>query len=63
MSNETRKVDLVGIIFEQLSCGFEPDYGILIEAEELGIDVEAIRNEVDELYPTELQDEDELDFY
>lgn len=62
MSNETRKVDLVGLIFEQLSCGFEPDYGILIEAEKLGIDIIAIRNEVDELYPLELEDEQDLEF-
>lgn len=61
MSNETRQVDLVGIIFDQLTWGFEPDVYLLAEAEDLDINVQEIRNKVNELYGEE-DDYAELDF-
>lgn len=62
MSNETKAVDLAARIFEMLTLGYEPDVELVEEAESIGVSVEAIRQKVDELYPTELQDDEELDF-
>lgn len=62
MSNETKAVDLAARIFEMLTLGYEPDSELIDEAESVGVSVEAIRQKVEELYPTELQDEEELDF-
>lgn len=46
----TRAVEVAGAIFECLSCGMEPGYNLLSDAEELGLSVEAIREKVDELF-------------
>lgn len=46
----TRAVEVAGAIFESISCGMEPGYNLLSEAEELGLSVEAIREKVEELF-------------
>ncbi|MGL6086629.1 MAG: hypothetical protein ACRC29_12020 [Enterobacterales bacterium] len=46
----TRAVETAEAIFEALSCGMEPAYTLLADAEELGLSVEAIREKVEELY-------------
>lgn len=54
----TRAVEVAEAIFESYSCGMTPPYTILVEAEELGLSIEAIQEKVDELYGT---DEEETD--
>lgn len=49
----TRAVEVAEAIFESLSCGMEPDYTMLADAEELGLSVEAIREKVQELFGDE----------
>lgn len=49
----TRAVEVAGAIFESLSCGMEPGYTLLADAEELGLSVEAIREKVEELFGDE----------
>ncbi|UQK57869.1 hypothetical protein Kp7_29 [Klebsiella phage Kp7] len=46
----TRAVEVAEAIFESLSCGMEPGYNLLADAEELGLSVEAIREKVEELF-------------
>lgn len=46
----TRAVEVAEAIFESLSCGMEPAYTVLADAEELGLNVEAIREKVEELF-------------
>lgn len=46
----TRAVEVAEVIFESLSCGMEPGYNLLADAEELGLSVEAIREKVEELF-------------
>lgn len=46
----TRAVEIAEAIFESLSCGMEPGYNLLADAEELGLSVEAIREKVEELF-------------
>lgn len=46
----TRAVEVAEAIFESLSCGMEPGYNLLADAEELGLSVEAIREKVEEIY-------------
>ena len=46
----TRAVEVAEAIFEILSCGMEPGYNLLADAEELGLSVEAIREKVEELF-------------
>lgn len=46
----TRAVEVAEAIFESLSCGMEPGYNLLVDAEELGLSVEAIREKVEELF-------------
>lgn len=59
LQDAARAVQVAEAIFEGLSCGIEPDYNLLTEAEELGLSVDAIREKVEELYGTE--DEDQAD--
>lgn len=49
----TRAVEVAEAIFESLSCGMEPGYTVLADAEELGLSVEAIREKVQELFGDE----------
>lgn len=46
----TRAVEVAEAIFESLSCGMEPGYNLLADAEGLGLSVEAIREKVEELF-------------
>lgn len=46
----TLAVEVAEAIFESLSCGMEPGYNLLADAEELGLSVEAIREKVEELF-------------
>lgn len=46
----TRAVEVAEAIFESLSCGMEPGYNLLADAEELGLSVDAIREKVEELF-------------
>lgn len=52
-SDASRAVEVASAIFESLSCGIEPPYTLLSDAEELGLSVEAIREKVEELYDSE----------
>ncbi len=56
----TRAVEIAEAIFESLSCGMEPAYTLLIEAEEYGISIEAIREKVEELYGCEEEEADDF---
>ena len=49
----TRAVEVAEAIFESLSCGMEPGYTLLADAEDLGLSVEAIREKVQELFGDE----------
>lgn len=53
LEHAARAVQVAESIFEGLSCGIEPDYNLLTEAEELGLSVDAIREKVEELYGTD----------
>lgn len=57
-----RQVDLVGIIFESLASGIEPDVELLAEAEDHEVNVEAIRKQVEDLFGDDYDAEAELDF-
>lgn len=54
----TRQVEVAEAIFDSLSCGIEPAYTLLADAEELGLNVEAIREKVEELYAEDEPDSD-----
>lgn len=56
--NLTRKVEVAEALFESYSCGIAPPYTLLAEAEDLCLDVEAIKEKVDELYG---EDDEEAD--
>lgn len=62
LQEAARAVRVAEAIFEGLSCGIEPDYNLLEEANELGLSVEAIREKVEELYGTDEEDEDSSDY-
>ena len=49
----TRAVEVAEAIFESLSCGMEPGYTLLADADDLGLSVEAIREKVQELFGDE----------
>lgn len=49
----TRQVEVAEAIFETLSCGLEPSYTLLADAEDLGLSVDAIKEKVEELYDYE----------
>lgn len=51
-----KQVDVTERLLNKLTAGFEPDAGLLLEAESLGINVQAIRDTVNELYG---EDEDD----
>lgn len=46
----TRSVEVAEAIFESYSCGMTPPYTVLVEAEELGLSIDAIKEKVEELY-------------
>ena len=56
----TRAVEIAEALFESYACGFEPPYTMLAEAEDLGLNVDAIKEKVEELYGCE--EEDSYDF-
>ena len=49
----TRQVEVAEAIFECIICGMEPAYTLLVDAEELGLSIEAIREKAEELYGEE----------
>lgn len=51
-----KQVDVTEMLLQKLTAGFEPSPGLLKQAAELGIDIDAIRTMVQELYG---DDEDE----
>lgn len=54
----TRKVEVAEALFESYSCGIAPPYTLLAEAEDLCLNVEAIKEKVDELYGEEEEADD-----
>lgn len=56
--NLTRKVEVAEALFESYSCGISPPYTLLAEAEDLCLNVEAIKEKVDELYGEEEEADD-----
>lgn len=53
-----KQVDVTEMLLQKLTAGFEPSPALLKQAQGLGVDVEAIRAMVNELYG----DEDEQDY-
>lgn len=52
-SDARRAVEVAEAIFECLSCGMDVPYTLLAEAEDLGLDVDAIKEKIEELYGSE----------
>lgn len=57
LEEAARAVQVAEAIFDGLSCGIEPGYNLLQEANDLGLSVEAIREKVEELYGTDDEDQ------
>lgn len=60
---EENQITVASMIFELLIDGNEPDFDLIDRAEACGVDITAIRAKVNELFPLELEDEQELDFH
>lgn len=60
-SDARRSVEVAEAIFECLSCGMDVPYTLLAEAEDLGLDVDAIKEKIEELYGSDEDDESLFD--